>query len=149
MECVSVESEAPMTLASAVEALRDATGFPWTTRRLLLTVVHRQINLQAVGSNGQAPEKLVELRAAEAEALLLGFGRNGRFLERWQVTFRDGDGAFTPSGLPRLADVRISATALEDLQRVWALGAKGVATVHDLPPWMHKHFLSAASRSNV
>ena len=137
------EHQEPVTLSTAIAALRSATGYPWTTRRLLSTVIHRQIAVHALGRDGEEPlARLVELRGAEAEALLLAFGRNGRFIENRYVTLHDRHGTLTPSSLPRLADVRLTPSALKDVQRVWELGATRAATPYDLPSWMTKHFLA-------
>ena len=140
MNLVSEKSEVPLTLAAAVEALRAVTGYPWTNRRLLLTLVHRQIPVQR--TVGDSPLGLVELRAAEVEALLFAFGRNGRFIKGGNVTLQDRHGELTPSSLPSIAHIRITSSAVEDVQRVWDLGAKSAATAYDLPSWMTKHFLA-------
>jgi len=143
MNLATAEHEEPLTLSTALAALRAATGYPWTNRRLLSTVIHRQIAVHTLEREGEEHSRsLVELRAAEAEALLLAFGRNGRFIERGQVTLQDRYGPLTPSSLPPMANIRLTSSALKAVQEAWELGASRTATPYDLPSWMTKHFLA-------
>ena len=144
MNLVSEENKDPLTLAAAIEGLRAATGYPWTNRRLISTVVHRQIPIYALEQAvGEPSLELVELRAAEVQSLLFSYGRNARFIKNGNVMLQDRLGALKPSTLPPMAHIRITWSALKDVQRVWDLGVKGAANAYDLPSWMTKHFLAA------